>query len=351
MKAGGGGVGTLLALTFSLGCATAFAEAPLGWYPLRGRELPWTLASCNKSNISVDESKLENGVWKIQLTLKDGDAGGEARGLLGVTYGHWEKPKLQLDLARTPVFSCRFRCTQRDARGVQWGVAPQLGILDESGTVTKIELDARTFRGQVGEWVTCTMDLSPSYLKFARKALVGIEWRIGCAANLAGDRALYLNSVRLPRYNIAFAKRWKADVTAAEALLARAEQAFAAGDYAAALDLQAQVETEAQRALAAQPDYAAVTPGLNEIKAGLGQMVTRIRNARVAGRVKDDNPIAKGQGLAGGFAFRGIRYNRDLLPVWVRGGSPQLRDDVEKLRKEVAELQTAMDRELGPAPQ
>jgi nucleoid-associated protein YgaU len=137
-------------------------------------------------------------------------------------------------------------------------------------------------------------------------------------------------------------------VAAAEALLAKAEQAFAAGDYAAALDSQAQAEAEAQRALAAQPDYAAVTPGLNEIKASLGQVVTRIRDARVAGRVKDDDPIAKGQGLAATFAGLGIRYNRDLLPAWVKGASPQLRNDVEKLRKGVVELQAAMDKELGP---
>jgi len=188
-------------------------------------------------------------------------------------------------------------------------------------------------------------------VELAPGGIAGWLWGSGeqaRAANLAGDRALYLNSVRLPRYDIVFAKRWKADVAAAEALLAKAEQAFAAGDYAAALDSQAQAEAEAQRALAAQPDYAAVTPGLNEIKASLGQVVTRIRDARVAGRVKDDDPIAKGQGLAATFAGLGIRYNRDLLPAWVKGASPQLRNDVEKLRKGVVELQAAMDKELGP---
>ncbi|MCX6910595.1 MAG: hypothetical protein NTY01_21495 [Verrucomicrobia bacterium] len=168
------------------------------------------------------------------------------------------------------------------------------------------------------------------------------------AANLAGDYALYLNCVRLPRYDIVFAKRWKADATAAEAWLAKADRACAAGNYADALDLQVQAESQVQRALAAQADYAAVTPGLNEIKVRLGQMITRIRDARIEGPVKDGDEIARGRGLAGTFAALGMRYNRDLLPVWVNGGAPQLRHEVEQLRRDVLQLHAVADRELGP---
>ena len=170
------------------------------------------------------------------------------------------------------------------------------------------------------------------------------------AANLAGDRALYLNCVRLPRYDIVVAKRWKADATGAEALLTKADAAFAEDNYAAALDLQAQAENEVQRALMAQSDYAAVTPKLAEIKAGLGQLLSRIRDARLEGRVKDGDVIAKGHGLAGNVSWLGTRYNRDILPVWVKGGTPQLCNEVEQLRREVLKLQAAADNELGPSP-
>jgi hypothetical protein len=39
-----------------------------------------------------------------------------------------------------------------------------------------------------------------------------------------------------------------------------------------------------------------------------------------------------------------------LLPVWVKGGSSQLRYEVENLRREVLQLHAAADKELGPFP-
>jgi hypothetical protein len=176
-------------------------------------------------------------------------------------------------------------------------------------------------------------------------------WLIGAAeqaraANLAGDRALYLNSVRLPRYDIVFAKRWKADVTEAEALLAKAEAAFAADDYAAALDLQEKAEARVQQALAAQKDYAAVTPILDETRVLLGKYLEQIRNARLDGRVKPSDPVARGKGFVTTLESLGKRYHL-LRAIWVKGDADRLLADAERLRKEVAELQAVVNRELG----
>jgi hypothetical protein len=176
-------------------------------------------------------------------------------------------------------------------------------------------------------------------------------WLIGTeeqarAANLAGDRALYLNSVRLPRYDIVFAKMWKADVTEAEALLARADAAFAADDYAAALDLQEKAEARVQQSLAAQKDYAAVTPILDETKVVLGRCLEQIRNARLEGRVKPTDPVARGKGFVPTLEGLGKRYHW-LRARWVKGETDRLLADAERLRKEVAELQAVVNRQLG----
>ena len=54
MGSSGRRVGTCTGFTLVLWCATAFAQAPLGWYPLRGRELPWTFEPPSSGPISVD---------------------------------------------------------------------------------------------------------------------------------------------------------------------------------------------------------------------------------------------------------------------------------------------------------